>query len=137
MASPKKILFICIGNTCRTQMAEGFARAGGDGIIKVRSAGTAALGEVNRGSTDAMREVGVDISGQTSEQLTGDMIDWADYVITLGCCTADELCPVSYEGEKQDWPITDPYGASMDLMRSVRDDIGERVDALIKEVAGG
>jgi arsenate reductase len=137
MSSPKKILFICIGNTCRSQMAEGFARARGDGMIEVRSAGTTALGEVNGTSTEAMAEVGVDISGQTSDQLNGEMIDWADYVITLGCCTADELCPVSYTGTKRDWPIDDPYGASLDFMRTVRDEIGGRVDALIKEVAGG
>ena len=118
-------------------MAEGFARARGDGVIEVRSAGTAALGEVNDVSTDAMAEVGIDISGQTSDQLTDEMLDWADFVITLGCCSADELCPVTYDKEKQDWPIRDPYGASLDFMRTVRDDIEARVDALIKEVDRG
>ena len=118
-------------------MAEGFARARGGGVIEVRSSGTAALGEVNGGSIVAMREVGIDISGQSSDQLTDAMLDWADSVITLGCCTADEICPVDFKGGKIDWPIRDPYCASMDIMRSVRDDIGERVDALIKEVSGG
>ena len=117
-------------------MAEGFARARGGGVIEVRSSGTAALGVVNGGATDAMAEVGIDISGQSSDQLTDAMLDWADSVITLGCCSADEICPVGFKGEKVDWPIRDPYGASMDLMRSVRDDIEERVDALIKEVSG-
>lgn len=127
------VLFVCIGNTCRSQMAEGFARAHGGGVIDVRSCGTSAMGVVNGASIDAMAEVGIDISNQTSDQWTGEMAEWAHVVVTLGCCSADELCPINYGGRKEDWPIADPLGRTPDVMASVRDDIEERVKRLIEE----
>jgi len=130
-----KILFVCIGNTCRSQMAEGFARFHGKGKIEARSAGTSAMGYVNGDTAEAMLEVGVDISAQTSKQLTDEMLDWADVVITLGCCSADKLCPVTFKGSKQDWPIEDPLGRPPAVIRRVRDDIDRRVVALIESVS--
>ncbi len=132
MKGRKKVLFVCVGNTCRSQMAEGFARFYGKDRIEVRSAGTSAMGVVNRATIDAMMEKGVDISQQTSDQLTEDMIEWADVVVTLGCCSADTLCPVSFKGEKIDWAVEDPIGQPFEVMRRVRDDIERRVRELLQ-----
>lgn len=129
----KKILFVCIGNTCRSQMAEAFALRHGEGKVEILSAGTNAFGSVHPDTIEAMRDIDIDISAQTSDQLTGEMIDWADTIVTLGCCTADELCPVTFEGEKLDWPIDDPFGRPSIVMERVRDDIEERVKELIGE----
>ena len=133
MAMPK-ILFMCIGNTCRSQMAEGFARSYGEGFVEIKSAGTHAFGEVNRGTALSMAEIGIDISGQSSDQFEESMVEWADVVVTLGCCRADDLCPSDYQGRKIDWPIADPFGGSMDMMNQVRDDIDERVKGLFREL---
>lgn len=130
----KKILFICVGNTCRSQMAEGFARAYSDGKIKVRSAGTAAYGEVVRPTIEVMREKGIDISRHTSEQLTSDQLEWADVIVSMADYTAEELCPDSFQGIKIDWHIHDPYGGSMDAYRISRDEIEYRVKLLIDEI---
>src|SRR5574337_981116 len=129
----KKILFVCVGNTCRSQMAEGFAKAFGNGKVEVRSAGTSAAGHVNRATAEAMNELGIDISGQESKQLTGEMIDWADVVGTLGCCSADMLCPTDFKGKKIDWKIEDPLGRPPEVMRRVRDDIEQKVKDLLAE----
>lgn len=130
-----RVLFLCIGNTCRSQMAEGFARTYGKGLVEIKSAGTSAFGEVNGLSTASMAELGIDISVQSSDQLSGDMLDWADVVVTLGCCKADELCPVDFIGRKLDWPIADPFGGPMDMMERVRDDIEGRVRGLLEELS--
>jgi len=140
MAEVKNILFLCIGNTCRSQMAEGFAR----NIVKqksldigIESGGTSAMGVVNGDSIRAMKEVGIDISTQTSDQVTDEMIEKAQAIITLGCCSVDELCPVGIYGDKvvrEDWPIKDPLGKPWDFMEMVRDDIGYRVEELFERI---
>lgn len=130
----KKILFLCVGNTCRSQMAEGFANKHGEGKIEVQTAGTSAAGLVNQDSIDAMKEIGIDISNQTSDQLTDHMFDWADVVITMGCMPARLVCPPDYPGIKRDWPIKDPLGMPWDFMCMVRDDIEQRVLNLIEEL---
>ena len=131
-----KILFVCVGNTCRSQMAEGFARLHGKGIVEVRSAGTSASGSVNRSTIEAMKEIGIDISGQTSDQLTNEMLGWADVVVTMGCCTADKFCPVDFRGSTYDWKIEDPLGRPWAVMQRVRDDIEKRVRELIVAETG-
>ncbi len=136
MGDKKKVLFVCVGNSCRSQMAEGFARAYGKDKVEVQSAGTAASGIVNGAAIQAMREKGIDISSQRSKQLTDDMLEWADVVITLGCCSAEELCPVDFEGIKEDWPIEDPLGMPWEVMERVSDDIERRVRGLLEELAG-
>jgi protein-tyrosine-phosphatase len=136
MPETRRILFVCVGNSCRSQMAEGFTMAYGQGKVEVKSAGTAASGVVNRDTIEAMAEKGIDISGQTSDQLTDEMLEWADAVVTLGCCSVEELCPVSFKGKKYDWPIEDPLGKPMEVMRRVRDDVEKRVNALIEELSG-
>lgn len=128
---PTKVLFVCVGNTCRSQMAEGFARTYGKGKIEVKSAGTSAAGYVNSSTIEAMKEAGIDISAQTSKQVTDEMMDWADVIVTMGCCSADSLCPVTFKGKKYDWKIDDPLGRPWAVMERVRDDIEERVKGLI------
>lgn len=127
----RKILFVCVGNTCRSQMAEGFALRYGAGRVEVRSAGTSAAGYVSKSTVRAMEEIGIDISGHASRQLTGEMIEWADVVVTLGCAPARDICPASYAGEQMDWKIDDPLGRPWDEMQRVRADIEKRVRELI------
>jgi len=129
----KKVLFVCVGNTCRSQMAEGFANCFGKGKIEARSAGTSAAGIVNSYTIDAMKEIGIDISGHASDQLTREEIEWADIVVTLGCASADTLCPASFDGKKYDWKVPDPLGRPWGFMQMVRDSIGERVKGLIDD----
>ena len=131
-----KILFVCVGNTCRSQMAEGFAMLHGKGMVEVRSAGTSASGSVNRSTIEAMKEIGIDISKQTSDQLTNEMLGWADVVVTMGCCTADKFCPVGFRGSTYDWKIEDPLGRPWAVMQRVRDDIEKRVRELIVAETG-
>lgn len=129
----KKVLFVCVGNTCRSQIAEGFANALGRGKIEVRSAGTSATGHVNKATIEAMKERGIDISAQSSKQLTDEMIDWADVVVTLGCCSAGMLCPADFKGKKTDWKIEDPLGRPPEVLSRVRDEIERKVKEIIAE----
>jgi arsenate reductase len=105
----KNIVFICSWNACRSQMAEGFGKKLSKGDFEVRSAGLNA-GGVNSDAIAAMREIDIDISNQTSDQLTQTHYDWADYVVTV-CDAAKDSCPVVPPGKKTvHWSIPDPYG---------------------------
>ncbi len=134
MTESKDILFICGSNSCRSQMAEGFAKAlafkGAN--ISVMSAGTGASGIVNTDSIRVMKEVGVDINANTSDQLTDEMVMASDIVITLGCCEASDICPDGYKGVMLDWDVEDPMGKSWEVMQMVRDDIEKRVRQLVE-----
>ena len=131
MTDIKRLLFVCIGNTCRSQMAEGFARRYGGSAVEVKSAGTDALGYVYEDTARVMLEAGIDISAQSSDQLNDEDLTWTDVIITLGCCRAAELCPPSFKGEQIDWPVEDPFGKPFEVMRRVRDEIESRVLDLI------
>ncbi|MBI5642514.1 MAG: arsenate reductase ArsC [Deltaproteobacteria bacterium] len=131
MVKKKRILFVCVGNTCRSQMAEGFAREYGKNRVEVRSAGTSAMGIVNIHTIEAMREAGIDISKHTSKQLTDEMFEWADIVVTLGCAPAERISPVAFKGKKIDWKIDDPLGRPWAFMQKVRDNIEDKVKELI------
>ncbi len=130
-----RVLFVCVGNTCRSQMAEGFARLHGKDMLEAGSAGTSAAGIVNKNTIEAMKEKEIDISSQTSRQLTADMFEWADVVVTMGCIPADFLCPSSFKGRKCDWKIDDPLGRPWEFMRRVRDEIENKVKEFIGEEA--
>lgn len=134
MSAAKKILFICVGNSFRSPMAEGFAREYGRAAVEVKSAGTSACGIVSDSVVEAMAEKSIDIGSQTSDQLTVEMIDWADAVVTLGCQTTKSLCPADFKGAKYDWPIEDPIGMPIGFTRKVRDEIESRVVKLVKEL---
>lgn len=130
------ILFLCTGNACRSQMAEGWAHhLGGDGL-QVQSAGLESHGK-NPRAIAVMQEAGVDISCQQSTQLTDDMLALADYLVTV-CGHANEHCPVLPAGiRKEHWPLDDPAKATgseeeiMAVFRESRDDIRQRVVELI------
>ena len=134
------ILFLCTGNSCRSQMAEGWARALAGPQIEALSAGIEAHGK-NRGAIAVMKEAGIDISKQESTRLMPEMLDWADYVVTV-CGHADEHCPVVPPGtRKQHWPLDDPAKARgseneiMAVFRATRDEIERRVRALVNRLA--
>ena len=134
------LLFLCTGNSCRSQMAEGWARKLGGEALHVQSAGIEAHGK-NPRAIGVMAEAGVDISDQESTRLTQAMLNWADLVVTV-CGHADEHCPVlPGTTRKIHWPLWDPAKATgseqeiMQVFRDSRDDIRHRVQALIDERA--
>lgn len=140
------LMFLCAGNSCRSQMAEGWARElgrqYGDDWLTVESAGIEAHGKNPRTIT-VMQEAGVDISGQESTRLTEAMLERADLVVSV-CGHADEHCPVLPAGTRKiHWPLDDPAKAQgtedevMQTFRSSSDDIRARVDALLGELKKG
>lgn len=133
------LLFLCTGNSCRSQMAEGWARSLGDEALTVQSAGIEAQGK-NPRAIAVMQEAGVDISAQTSTQLTEAMLAAADYLVTV-CGHADEHCPVvPAHIRKEHWPLTDPakaVGSEAEIsasFRASRDDIRNRVADLLRRL---
>jgi arsenate reductase len=133
------ILFLCTGNACRSQMAEGWARLLVADNVGVQSAGIERHGQ-NPRAIAIMNEAGVDISSQESTQLTPDMLERADLVITV-CGHADEHCPILPPGvKKEHWPLDDPARATgseeeiMAVFRSSRDDIRRRVTDLVSSL---
>ena len=140
--SKLRILFLCTGNSCRSQMAEGWARQLGADISEIESAGIEAHGK-NPRAIRVMAEAGVDISGQESTRLTDDMIRRADIVVTV-CGHADEHCPALPAGvAKIHWPLSDPAKATgseeeiMAVFRATRDEVKARVSALLDEIRRG
>jgi arsenate reductase len=132
----RNILFLCTGNACRSQMAEGFARAIAGERARVGSAGIEAHGQ-NARAVAVMREVDIDISNQRSTRVDDEMLAAADLVVTV-CGHADEQCPVLPAGVRREhWPLPDPARASGDeqaimaRFRAVRDDIRNRVEKLL------
>ncbi len=131
-----RVLFLCTGNSCRSQMAEGWAHALGDDGLEFQSAGIEAHGK-NPRALQVMQEAGIDIAGQESTRLTDAMLAWAELVVTV-CGHADEHCPVLPPGtRKEHWPLNDPAKASgseaeiMTVFRTSRDEIRQRVQNLI------
>ncbi len=133
------LLFLCTGNSCRSQMAEGWAKQFAPSGWKIESAGIEAHGK-NPRAIAVMQEAGVDISGQESTILTDAMLDDADYLITV-CGNADERCPLLPPGtRKEHWPLDDPAKATgneeqiMEAFRTTRDEVRRRVEELIKRL---
>ena len=134
-----KVLFVCSGNSCRSQMAEGWLRALSAGNMAANSAGISPHGQ-NPRAIAVMAEAGVDISRQSSKELTLDHLRWADLVITV-CGDAEETCPLLPPGtRKEHWPLTDPAKASgsedeiLAVFRASRDDIRNRVADLMMRI---
>jgi arsenate reductase (thioredoxin) len=125
----KKVLFVCVENSCRSQMAEGFARNLGGGLISAYSAGSRPSGKINPEAIKVMREAGIDISSQSSKGFDQLPVREFDYVITLGCRDA---CPFVPAKEHIDWNIADPKGENVEFFRKVRDDIADKVKELLK-----
>lgn len=138
LAKRTHVLFLCTGNSCRSQMAEGWTRHLGSDVAKVNSAGIKAHG-LNHNAIKVMQEVEVDITNQTSKIVTPDIIQWADLVVTV-CGDADESCPaIPAKTKKIHWPIEDPakaMGREEDIIKKfqvVRDEIYERVVGMITD----
>lgn len=133
-----KLIFVCVENSCRSQIAEGFARYYGKEMflrgkgeaISVQSAGSRPSGIVNPMAVDVMKEKGIDISNQKSKGLDTLPRDNFDFVVTMGC--GDE-CPTVSARKRIDWQIKDPKGASIEVFREVRDEIEKKVLELLRK----
>lgn len=126
-----KVLFICVENSCRSQIAEGFARQLGTGVLEPTSAGSKPSGKINPMAIEVMKELGVDLSRQASKGLSDVSSDAWDFVITMGC---GDACPFVPSRARRDWAIADPKHLPLDEFREVRDQIGQKVKGLIDEV---
>ncbi len=126
------VLFVCLHNAGRSQMAAGYLRHLGEGRIDVLSAGSEPADSVNPAAVAAMAEEGIDIAAEQPKILTTDQVKTSDVVITMGC---GDTCPF-YPGKRyEDWVLDDPTGQGIDAVRPIRDEIRRRVEALIAELA--
>lgn len=125
----KRVLFVCVENSCRSQIAEGFAKALGKDIVEAYSAGSKPSGKVNPMAIEVMREIDIDISGQKSKGFAELPIKNFDYVITLGC---KDVCPFVSAKEHIEWQISDPKGKDTKFFRNVRDAIKCKVEELVR-----
>jgi arsenate reductase len=126
----KRVLFVCVENSCRSQMAEGFARALGAGVLEAASAGSRPSGAVNPKAIASMREAGIDISNHQSKGLDEVAGQSWDYAITMGC--GDE-CPHVRAEHREDWSIPDPKHMPPEEFARVRDQIRDRVEQLLRD----
>ena len=136
----KKVIFVCIHNSGRSQMAEAFAQKLGEGRIIAESAGTAPGGTLNPQAVAAMEEIGYDMSSHYPKVMTPEMVESADKVITMGCgVNLDDIdhggavCPAVFV-KSEDWGLEDPKGQPIDKVREIRDLIKARVEKLIEEM---
>jgi arsenate reductase (thioredoxin) len=120
----EKVLFVCIGNAGRSQMAQAFAERAG---FEARSAGSRAESHLHPEVVAAMRELGIDLSGRTPHQLTNEDVEWADLVVAMGC---GDACPVLPGKRYLDWNLQDPIGMPIEIVREIRDRIAGLVDEL-------
>ncbi|WP_275543274.1 arsenate reductase ArsC [Streptomyces sioyaensis] len=133
MTDPRKpsVLFVCVHNAGRSQMAAAFLTHLAQDKVEVRSAGSAPAPAVNPAVVEAMTEVGIDISAQRPKVLTTEAVQASDYVITMGC---GDACPI-FPGKKYlDWALEDPAGQGVESVRPIRDQIKIRIEALIAEI---
>jgi arsenate reductase len=131
MADKPSVLFVCVHNAGRSQMAAGFLTHLGDGAVEVRSAGSLPGHQVNPSAVAAMAEVGIDISRQTPKVLTTDAVQASDVVITMGC---GDACPIFPGKRYLDWDLDDPAGQGVEAVRPIRDEIRARVQTLLTEL---
>jgi arsenate reductase len=131
MTTKPSVLFVCVHNAGRSQMAAGFLSALAGGAIEVRSAGSAPGNAVNPAAVEAMAEVGIDISDQTPKILTTDAVEASDVVITMGC---GDTCPIFPGKSYRDWVLEDPAGKGVEAVRPIRDQIKTRIEGLIAEL---
>ena len=125
------ILFVCVHNAGRSQMAAGFADALGTGRVRVLSAGSEPADRINPVAVEAMAEVGIDIAGTQPRLLAVDDVRASDVVITMGC---GDACPVFPGKRYEDWELTDPAGLAIDDVRPIRDEIKLRIQTLLAEL---
>jgi arsenate reductase len=131
----KKILFVCVHNSGRSQMAEAFFNKMANGKTLAISAGTRPAAQVNPTVVAAMREVGIDIGNHEPKLLTPETLESADHVITMGCSVA-EVCPAGF-APTEDWKLEDLEGQPLEKVRKIRDEIKDRVEVLIQAMDFG
>jgi arsenate reductase len=127
-----EVLFVCLHNAGRSQMAAGLLNQLGAGRVLVRSAGSEPSSQLNPKVVEAMTEIGIDISQEFPKPLTGAMVKAADVVITMGC---GDSCPIFPGRRYEDWELEDPAGKDLETVREIRDQIAKRVRALVGELA--
>jgi protein-tyrosine-phosphatase len=125
------VLYVCVHNAGRSQMAAAYTTALSGGAVEVRSAGSAPADQVNPSAVEAMAEEGIDITAETPKVLTTDAVQASDVVITMGC---GDACPIFPGKRYEDWELDDPAGKGLDSVRPIRDEIKRRVLALLDEL---
>ncbi|MEU8172098.1 arsenate reductase ArsC [Microbispora hainanensis] len=125
------VLFVCVHNAGRSQMAAGWLAHLAGERVQVRSAGSAPREQVNPVAVDAMREVGIDISAERPKLLTADAVQASDVIITMGC---GDACPILPGKRYEDWKLDDPAGQGIDAVRVIRNEIHDRVKVLMVEL---
>ena len=123
-----RVVFLCVHNDGRSQMAAGWARHLGGDAVEVFSGGSDPAAEVNPAAVEAMAEAGVDITANQPQRWTDEIVAAADVVITMGC---GDKCPFFPGVRYEDWPLPDPAGQGVDAVRPIRDDIKARVEGLL------
>lgn len=134
MSDKPSVLFVCVHNAGRSQMAAAYLTHLGGDRVEVRSAGSAPADSVNPAVVEAMREEGVDISAETPKLLTVEAVQASDVVVTMGC---GDACPVFPGKRYEDWQLDDPAGMDVEGVRPIRDAIRARVERLLAELAAG
>ena len=125
------VLYVCVHNAGRSQMAAAWTRYLSGGAVEVRSAGSAPADRINPAAVEAMLEVGIDMRAEQPKVLTTDAVQASDAVITMGC---GDACPIFPGKRNEDWTLDDPAGQGVDAVRPIRDEIRRRVEALLREL---
>jgi arsenate reductase (thioredoxin) len=126
-----RVLFVCVQNAGRSQIAEALFERASSGRHDSRSAGSRPAGKVHPEVVEAMRELGVELATKTPRPLDREDLEWADHIVTMGC--GDE-CPVVPGTRYEDWDLPDPAGRQLEEVRAIRDEIGRRVERLVSEL---
>ena len=131
MTDKPTVLFVCIHNAGRSQMAAGYMRSLSGGAVEVRSGGSEPGEQINPVAVAAMAEEGIDISAAIPQLMTTEQVRDSDVVITMGC---GDVCPIFPGKRYEDWELADPKGKSIDDVRPIRDDIKARIEVLLAEL---
>jgi arsenate reductase len=131
MSAKPSVLFVCVHNAGRSQMAAGWLRHLAGDAVEVRSAGSEPADQVNPAAVEAMREVGIDITGQTPRRLKYETAQDSDVIITMGC---GDACPIFPGKRYEDWKLDDPAGQGVEAVRPIRDEIRTRIERLLAEL---
>lgn len=133
MTNQPSVLYVCVHNAGRSQMAAAFTRTLSGGAVEVRSAGSAPADTINPAVREAMLEEGIDLSAETPKILTTEAVKASDVVITMGC---GDACPFFPGKRYEDWKLDDPAGQGIEAVRPIRDEIRSRIETLTSELLG-
>ena len=131
MSDKPSVLFVCVHNAGRSQMAAGWLRQLAGDAVEVRSAGSAPAETINPAAVEAMAEVGIDITDQTPKMLEWEIAESSDVIITMGC---GDACPIFPGKRYEDWKLEDPAGKGVESVRPIRDEIKARIEALLADL---